>query len=52
MVFPMFALVFAEALFRLNFFAPDAVFVPDGNYDSYKLRCLEFVIIGAVAGLF
>ena len=47
---PIFALLFAEAIYRLNFFGTS--FAPEGNYDSFKLRCFEMIIVGAVAGLF
>lgn len=53
MSFPFFALVFAEAITKLNFFSPESQpFAPPNNYDSYKLRCLYFVIIGFTSGLF
>lgn len=53
MSFPLFALVFAEAITKLNYFSPESQpFAPPNNYDSYKLRCLEFAIIGVGSGLF
>ena len=51
LTFPLFALVFSEAVFRLNFFTTLPVLRPPDYYDSYKLRCLEFVIIGAASGV-
>lgn len=52
MTFPLYALVFSEAIFLMNFFTSPPQFRPPDYYDSYKLRCLEFMIIGVVTGFF